>query len=400
MQTPRPPPKSLDYWVMSRLIEPDRIHASFFKQLWDALKKATLKQLPSELASKTPSPTPGARTGAQQSQPTLHTGFLKLVPYGLIATFLISFWWDFPSQSLEVFHLSIPLHGLLRTLAVSGLIGFGTNWIAVTMLFRPIHKRPLLGQGLIPSQKSKLASRLAHTIATDLISVSLIQEKIKETKIIEAYTGKTLSVVEGVTQDPAFRSELKALLTEYLSALFLDDQRRSHVAKVIMDSLQESLKDKKLEHLALQTYLFVRGKEAHEIIETAITRIPSRLDQLFDKLDQELDRWPGYLKQEAYTIEEYVTNLVSILLSKLHIHEFIEDNLNRYDEQRFEKMIKNATHDQLLYIQYLGGVLGIIGGLVIWSPLLALSIIAVLVTLIVALDYLIDRKNKLKSSSK
>jgi uncharacterized membrane protein YheB (UPF0754 family) len=270
----------------------------------------------------------------------------------------------------------------------------------VTMLFKPIHKRPLLGQGLIPSQKSKLASRLAHTIATDLISVSLIQEKIKETKIIEAYTGKTLSVVEGVTQDPAFRSELKALLTEYLSALFLDDQRRSHVAKVIMDSLQESLKDKKLEHLALQTYLFVRGKEAHEIIETAITRIPSRLDQLFDKLDQELDRWPGYLKQEASTIEEYVTNLVSILLSKLHIHEFIEYNLNRYDEQRFEKMIKNATHDQLLYIQYLGGVLGIIGGLVIWSPLLALSIIAVLVTLIVALDYLIDRKNKLKSSSK
>jgi uncharacterized membrane protein YheB (UPF0754 family) len=377
---------------MSPLIEPDRIHVSFFKQLWEALKKATLNQFPSELSNKTNPPFTASR--AQSTPLTLQLGILKSVPYVLVAMFILSFWWDFPTQSIQVFTLHLPFKGLLRTLAVSGLIGFGTNWLAVTMLFKPIHKRPLLGQGLIPSQKPKLASRLAHTIANDLVSVALIQEKIKETKIIETYTLKSLALVEGVTQDPTFRSELKSVLTAYLNALFLDDQRRSHMAIVIMEALQESIKEKKLEHLALQTYLFVRGKEAHEIIEKAISGIPSRLDHLFDKLDQELDRWPAYLKQESVTIESLLTTMVAMLLNKLEIREFIEDNLNRYDEQRFEKMIKNATNDQLIYIQYLGGILGVIGGLVIWSPVVALSIITLLMILFFGLDDLIYRKTK------
>lgn len=381
---------------MNRLIDPNRIHATLIKQLWAALKKATLQQLPSELSSHTHKATYPVQRQVRSDQPTFKIRVLKLVPYVLVIAFLISFGWDFPNQSVFVLDQAIRLDGLLRTLAVSGLIGYGTNWIAVTMLFKPIQKRPLLGQGLIPAQKTTLAIRLANTIANELLSVSLIQEKIKETKIIESYTARILQIVEKVTQNIEFRTELKALLTNYLTSFFLDNQRRTQLAKLILEALQESLKEKKLEHLALQTYLLVRGKDAHEIIDLALAGIPSRLDHLFDNLNQEMDKWPASLKQESENIEVFITNIVSNLLNKLEIRAFVEDNLNRYDEQRFEKLIKNATHDQLVYIQYLGGVLGVIGGLVIWSPILSLAAILFMMMIFFGLDWLIYQYQSIK----
>ena len=36
----------------------------------------------------------------------------------------------------------LPLEGLLRIISVSGLIGFVTNWVAITMLFNPRQDRP------------------------------------------------------------------------------------------------------------------------------------------------------------------------------------------------------------------------------------------------------------------
>ncbi len=138
---------SEDRFILEQTKSHSRTYAFRF---WELLQTHTGKNnLPANV--KTPA--------APAVRKKIHPLFLvlKLFPWLLCAGFAASFFWGFPSQTVYLWTLELRLEGLLRTLSVSGLIGYLTNWIAITMLFRPVYKRPLLGQGLIPAQKIKIA---------------------------------------------------------------------------------------------------------------------------------------------------------------------------------------------------------------------------------------------------
>src|SRR5699024_10100300 len=96
----------------------------------------------------------------QQKHSSTALNVLALFPSFLVAAFVISFFWDFAGLSATLLGYTLNFSGLLKIVSVSGLIGFLTNWVAITMLFKPAQKRPLLGHGLIPAQKNRIAYRL------------------------------------------------------------------------------------------------------------------------------------------------------------------------------------------------------------------------------------------------
>ena len=56
--------------------------------------------------------------------------------------------------------------------AISGIIGWSTNWIAVKMIFRPIRERRILGirvQGLIGKRQQELASAIGRVVGEHLV---------------------------------------------------------------------------------------------------------------------------------------------------------------------------------------------------------------------------------------
>lgn len=72
---------------------------------------------------------------------------------------------------------------VLAMCAVGALIGWGTNLIAVRLLFKPIEpiRIPIIGyeiQGLIPKRRAEIARSVAATIEKDLLSLETILEKI------------------------------------------------------------------------------------------------------------------------------------------------------------------------------------------------------------------------------
>ncbi|MEX2573384.1 MAG: DUF445 family protein, partial [Balneolaceae bacterium] len=142
-----------------------RISVSFFRQLWTILSRHEGPGTP---------PPPDSRSGAGRRTET-KTGkpvwlfILSLIPWFLAGLFILSFFWDFHHLNLVLFGFSYSLEGLIRFVSVSGLIGFLTNWLAITMLFRPAKKRPILGHGLIPAHKERIANRLAAAVSEDLI---------------------------------------------------------------------------------------------------------------------------------------------------------------------------------------------------------------------------------------
>jgi len=73
--------------------------------------------------------------------------------------------------------LQSHMYSLLATPLVTGMVGYCTNWLAIKMLFRP-HKKSLLSfgwQGVIPKNRSKLASEIGVLVGDKLLRQDDIQ---------------------------------------------------------------------------------------------------------------------------------------------------------------------------------------------------------------------------------
>lgn len=319
--------------------------------------------------------------------------YLRLIPWVLAALFAVSFMWDFPDVALSIGTVSLELEGLLRIMSVSGLIGFFTNWLAITMLFNPRERRPIFGQGLIPAQRERVVFRLAKAVSEELINEQIIKEKIEESGIIGRYRDVSLSVTRGVVEDPEFRQELKAMTAEYLDGILSSPQVRQRIVTFVEDKL-EDLAGRGFGGFALRAYRFLNEEDYQRRIEQAVRELPGSLDAALDEIDDILDRIPEKIEARSEDIEAWVTRAVLGFVENLDVYEMIVANMQAYDERQLEALIKTTSNEQLNYIKYLGGVLGAIGGLVIWRPFLALGSFLVIGGVLWMIDEALFRRMK------
>lgn len=318
-----------------------------------------------------------------------HKVLLKLLflfPLLLIGTFITSFYWDFNGVQTTFFGYVIEFDGLMRILSISGLIGFLTNWLAITMLFRPAKRRPIFGQGLVPAQKDRIAYRLAAAVSEDLINPEIIKQKIQESNAIAKYRAQATDYIKEVIDDPEFRSELKLLAVNYVDEMVAQPEVRANIAESIIHQIENNIEENSFEKVALKAYSFIKGQEMQSLVEDALTKLPGGVEKGLDKLDNFLDTLPAKIEAHSSSIENIVTSLLYKLINQLDVHALVEDNLRQYDEQRLEKLIKNASNDQLQYIQYLGAVLGTLGGFIIWKPIGSLLLLVLIISITLGVD--------------
>lgn len=314
---------------------------------------------------------------------------LFIFPVILLFGFGFSFIWDFTGLNTTVFGFNLSFEGLLRILSISGLIGFLTNWLAIKMLFKPTHRRPILGQGLIPAQKERIAYRLARAVSEDLINPEIIKKKIHESQAITKYREKATDYIRTVIDDPGFRGDLKSLVVDYVDDMISEPEVRTTLAQTVIKQIEGNIEQNSFERVALKAYSFLKGQEMQDLVEDALTKVPVGVEKGLDKLDVFLDELPDKIDKHSDSIEDVVTNLLYKLINQLDVHALVEDNLREYDEKRLEILIKNASNDQLQYIQYLGAVLGTLGGFVIWQPIASLTVIGIIISLTIGLDALL-----------
>ncbi len=324
---------------------------------------------------------------------------LKPIPWVLGLLFAFSFYWDFNGVETTIYTLYLNFEGLLRIISISGLIGFLTNRIAITMLFRPVKKRPLLGQGLIPAYKERIAKRLAISVAEDLINPELIQRKLEQSEAISRYRNKVVDNVSNILQQAEFRTDLKLWLSSTMTDLISDKELRELLAHGIADEVERSTSGNSIDKAALKAYMFLRGHQIHDLVDSALMQLPEKFDHELTLIDIYLDRLPHAIKNNSESIDQFAALLLKRLISQLDVEKIVEENLRNYDEEKLERMIKGATNEQLRTIQYLGAVLGTIGGFVIWEPMLSLMMISTLFGLLYLGDWLLQRKGKSQTSS-
>ncbi len=364
------------------------------QQLWGIVQKQIDKQSEEKQISSTPLSPP-----KKESKHKVLLKLLFLFPLLLIGTFIGSFYWDFNGVQTTVLGVLIEFEGLMRILSISGLIGFLTNWLAITMLFRPAKKRPIFGQGLVPAQKDRIAYRLAAAVSEDLINPEIIKQKIQESQAISKYRAQATEYIREVIDDPEFRSELKILAVNYVDEMVAQPEVRANIAESIIHQIENNIEENSFEKVALKAYSFIKGQEMQSLVEDALTKLPGGVEKGLDKLDSFLDTLPDKIETHSSAIENIVTSLLYKLINQLDVHALVEDNLRQYDEQRLEKLIKNASNDQLQYIQYLGAVLGTLGGFIIWKPIGSLLLLMLIISITLGLDFALDWLNKSKANN-
>ncbi len=254
----------------------------------------------------------------------------------------------------------------LNIIAISGLIGYGTNFIAIRMLFRPVVRRPVWGQGLIPSQKDRIIYTLAAGLHKHVLSQELIRRRVEETGLVEKLNNLAMDGTSSLLQDQELRSEVKQWLQTTTIEFSQRADVRQHIREIIDERLEQNLGGG-MERLILQTYKRYNKDKYEQAIDKVVAELPNIVDQVVDRFESQLDRAAAYVRrQKGYTAQQIMVMFVD-LLDRIEITDLLAKQMAHFDEARLERMIWEATNEQLLYIQYLGTVLGILGGLIIWK---------------------------------
>ncbi|MFM2376186.1 MAG: hypothetical protein RLZZ165_1283 [Bacteroidota bacterium] len=295
--------------------------------------------------------------------------FLRLLPILCAVGFGVSFFWDFGSEdSLQVFGQVLPLQSILRMVSVSGLIGFGTNWVAVRMLFKPVLRRPIWGQGLIPAHKERIVWQLAGGIHKHILNESLIQERIIASGLIEKINEILIRGVEDLLGDEEFSREIKAIAYAYVKRSLSRPEVRARFASIIDERLAENL-NRGLSGLVFSAYKKLNRKDYESVIDNILNRIPGTVVEVIEEVEEERQAIAESVRLREKDMEQFLLRIVIDVLDRIDIRTLLSQQMAHFDEAKLENMIWTATNEQLLYIEYLGTLLGIFGGLLIWQPL-------------------------------
>jgi len=369
-----PPPIRPPSWV-------DEIPRISFIELFEKYRKRMVHER--TLLPFDPSDTEGAPYTIEKL--AFDTGWglrlaLKVFPWGAVAVFALSY---LVARWLEGDWAWVV--EVLRSSSVAGLIGFGTNWVAIKMLFWPREVRPVFGQGLIPSQRDQLIQKVADEVLENLINEELIEQKIVETRIVQRFTGAFIEKLQRVVEQPEFKRDLRNMILTYVGDLTSDAEFRRRLGDKAVASLEE-LGGPGLKAWVIRKLEDVWRAPLVELINRELERLDETVDGGLEHLDGALERLPKALDDRQEQIDQVLTTMLMGLVREVDVRAIVIEQLSTVTTEQLERGFREFSDDKLSFITLLGGLLGVVGGTVLVWPLPSLLVLLVLGVLLVIVD--------------
>ena len=287
---------------------------------------------------------------------------------------------------------------IVLPIAVGALIGYLTNYIAIKMLFLP-RKEWYIGKwrvpftpGVIPKNKSRVASAVANAVSEKLITENDIVESIKTSGIKEtiaerisaflmeenvsvnnlisgagvdlnstdftkrvsyALSDKILSGIQKLDMKPIVtdvaQSSFSGVLSNPMVAMFLG----GGAVDSICDKLASSITD----------YVDLHGKDlivplVQEEIEGVLS---DSLKNNLERLEMGEDTVQRMLEN---VLDPFIENNVSGLLCHIDIRGIVEEKINQMDVKELENLVMSVMKNELQAIVNLGAIIGAVIGII------------------------------------
>lgn len=247
--------------------------------------------------------------------------------------------------------------------AVSGLVGFWTNWLAIRLLFKPT--KPRFGFGVIPANRHALVRRLADAIEERLVNPEALADWLHEKGLVKKTLERWHDAASRVLGSAEFRDDLKARLAS-TGRLYLDDEafRRAATDK-LAGAVRDVLRQKVWKWVADLVEAPVLERVKVELLRGLREHGGDMLGGVLAKLDGALDACVARLREALPEIEEAASERIVAGLRSLDVRGLVETKLRELDDGELEKMIHRAVRNELAAVEVLGGVLGILAGLLL-----------------------------------
>ncbi len=288
--------------------------------------------------------------------------------------------------------------------ALGGIIGAFTNYIAIKMMFRPYSEKRLFGfvvpftPGIIPKRQNDLAKAIGRVVCDNLVDADgiskmlLSDETIRklESKIDEMvhslqtnenslrvffsnYAGEDrveclikrvndnlVSKIDGIVSDDKIGQTIAA------SAMSAFDDRigDGFMGMITKNALADTIKDKITPKLANLINDVMRGdgrKMILSIVDDEINRfangsVASWAAGMSDEKIESLKRDVVKLYSEKVNAE------LPRLLRTIDISKIVEDKIQSMDMPTVERLVLDVANNELYMLVWLGGLLGAVIG--------------------------------------
>jgi len=181
------------------------------------------------------------------------------------------------------------------SIALAGLVGIGTNSIAIRMLFRPLKPTIFGRQGLIPRNKSAIAASIATETEKRLLNIEIIMQHIERERIVEQTIESVVTAAERylardenrrIVADSVLRlynhyaDRLFTWLARSAEAWLVELARKPGTVQRIWVMVKPRLKA-----------FFESGHLKHQTATWILEHLVTRAPELADLLAQSLDRY-------------------------------------------------------------------------------------------------------------
>ena len=285
---------------------------------------------------------------------------------------------------------------IILTLAVSGLIGYFTNYIAVKMLFRPRTEKHIFGKrvpftpGVVPKNQPRLAKALGRTVSEQLLTgddlkQALTSEKTADTvaqKITEAlFTDRQISDLTADFAGTENAAALRAFAEEKITSLAVQKLKEADIGALIINEGTAAVKEKVAgSMLAMFVNDELIASLAAPLGEKITAYIDSNADGMIGKaVTEELDSLeastPADLLAGAGVAPETVraaasqlfmraaADAIDPLLASVDIPAMVEARVNAMSVVEVEELVMSVMKHELNAVINLGALIGIVIGL-------------------------------------
>jgi len=273
--------------------------------------------------------------------------------------------------------LDWDFHGLIRSCSVAGMIGFGTNWVAIKMLFWPRESRPVFGHGLIPSQREQLIEKVADEVLEKLINEELISQKIEETRVVTRFSDALIAKLKVVVRDAEFKADLRNMILTYVGDLTAKPEFRERLASRAEASLEE-FAGSAFKGWLVQKLKQVWRRPLIEVLNREIEGLEETLEGALGQVDGVLETLPKALEQRQEQIDHVLTTMLMGIVREVDVREIVLEQLSTVTADELEQGFRQFSDDKLSFITLIGGLLGLVGGTVLVWPLPSIAVLAAL----------------------